>query len=374
MVDPFLNMTLDGRYTVTERIGEGAMAVVYKGRHENLARDVAIKILKSTKQDDLVARFRREAKVVSRLTSPNTVQVYDFGESGNTLYIAMEYLEGTPLDAEIEKGRLDARRVLTILDEVCNSLEEAHALGMIHRDMKPANIFLDQRSRREVAKVLDFGIAKVTQNSAGGMMGFTNQLTTVGAVMGTPTYMAPEQAKDKPLDARSDLYSLGVVAYHCLAGKPPFEGPPGKVIFQHVNKQPAPLSSLLPPVDVDPAVESLVMRLMSKDPEHRPQNVGILRDEIAALLGTTPSGATSLPPPRHGTIAPPPANAPRASGSSLGFGVKVIVVAAAAGIAAGAFYFAWEHVQSRKRPSTLPGLTTAETPVPPGFVDVPVGE
>lgn len=300
-VDPFAGRVLDARYRIERRIGEGASAVVFLARDLKNDRDVAIKLLRPTQDADLVARFRREAQVVSRLSSPNNVEIVGFGQHGDTPYIAMEYLQGKGLDALLaEEGALDATRTALVLREVCRALEEAHALGMIHRDLKPANIFLARAHEREhghergreVVKVLDFGIAKIAAPQASGAaaMGlfFAQKLTAMGAVMGTPIYMSPEQARDQELDGRSDLYALGVVAYHCLAGHPPFEGAPGQVIFEHTSKLPPPLvvksSGSKGGSAIDPALTDLVMKMLEKDPADRPASATELRVALDRML------------------------------------------------------------------------------------------
>ena len=339
-MDPFIGRTLDGRYRIDRRIGEGATAIVFKGRDTTLDRDVAIKILRTQSDEELVARFRREAQVVQRLASPNTVEVYGYGADGTTTYIAMEYLEGTPLDVELKKGRIDPARTLFVMREVCRALEEAHALGMIHRDLKPANIFIDRKKTQEVVKVLDFGIAKVTaQKSAMGNI-FAQRLTTMGAVMGTPIYMSPEQARDEELDARTDLYALGVVAYHCLSGRPPFDGAPGQVIFEHTNKAPPPL-----PEGLDPALSSLVLQLLEKTPAARPASATEVRIQIDRML----AGQATRPSRGKGRWV-------------IGLATLALVVAA------GAFSvvrLARAPASAAPRPSST---------APPGFFDVPIDE
>lgn len=373
--DPLVGRTLGG-YRIERRIGEGAMAIVYKGRHARSGQDAAIKVMRGGTHQDLPARFRREAEVVSLLKSPHTVQILDHGEADGTLFIAMEYLEGTGLDAELKHGPLEQRRTLGLLRQVCLSLAEAHALGMIHRDLKPANVFLDRRGDREQVKVLDFGIAKVTAPPArpGGaagagpnMLSLAQPLTAMGAIMGTPTYMAPEQARDEPLDARTDLYALGIVAYHCLAGRPPFEGAPGDVIFQHTTKTARPL-----PGSVSPVVAALVFRLIAKDPADRPRSADDLITELDVIL----EGGLDAPMvarPARGRRAVDatvedggPAAGARVPERRNALRMVVIAVLSVGAVVAGIV------IGQRTFDTTATGAPAHPRRAPPGYVEIPL--
>ena len=280
--DPMLGEVLDGRYAITEEVGKGAMATVYKA--QLLGRDdiVAVKVLNGGAQEEARVRFQREAELMQSLRSLNTVRVHGFGEISDRPYMVMELLEGDTLEELLERrGRLDAGLTLQLMWQVCHSLEEAHSAGAVHRDIKPANIFVVQERGREVVKVLDFGIAKITRRTGGRRV---RAITEVGSVMGTPTYLSPEQAANAPVAPQTDFYSLGAVAFHCLAGRPPFLGPPSEVIHGHESKPPPSFATLPEPVEVPRQVESLVMRLLAKRPERRPANAAALRFQIEEIL------------------------------------------------------------------------------------------
>jgi len=277
--DPLIGTVLQRRYRVEERIGEGGMGVVYRAVQVPFERDAAIKVLAAAHSDNesLVRRFAAEALIISRLRHPNTLKPYDFGKTPDgRLYIVTEYLDGDTLGDLLEPGALDPVRTLRYLGQVCDSLVEAHGRGIVHRDLKPGNIFVERVGHQEVVKVLDFGVAKVVE-------GVTE--TAAGAVCGTPVYMSPEQADGRDIDARSDLYAIGVIAYECLTGRPPFSGPtPVSVLLKHVNEQPTPLRDALPGQRVRPDLEGLVLSLLEKDRRLRPANAAEVRQRIDAVL------------------------------------------------------------------------------------------
>jgi serine/threonine-protein kinase len=291
--DPFLGATVAGRFVVLGRLGAGSMGTVYRARQEAMGRSVAIKILRSDRAYDAQAkaRFTREAKAMSLLTSPYTVTVFDFGEipepvppehlspSSGSLYLAMEMLEGQSLGARLKHvGRLPLAEALRIARHALLSLAEAHEKGIIHRDLKPDNLFLvppvgDGEPR---CKVLDFGIAKVVSD-----IGVDVLETQAGTVFGTPRYMSPEQAQGKPLDARSDLYSLGVLLYQMLVGRAPFVDDDAVVVMaRHIKTVPKSPILAAPDAGIPAAVSDLVMRALAKEPQDRPQTA---RDFIAAI-------------------------------------------------------------------------------------------
>ncbi len=275
--DPLLGQTLDGRYEIIEPIGKGSMGLVYRARQLSVERDVAVKVINpetipATLSTGAFERFQNEAKIVSNLRHPNTVKLYDFGKiEDGRLYLVMELLHGQPLDKLLEKGPLDEKRTLAIIHQVADSLAEAHEHGIVHRDLKPANIFVDQVSGQEVVKVLDFGIAKVTAHP---------MQTATGAVIGTPAYMSPEQAQGEPIDAATDVYCLGILAYHCLSGGLPFKSEtPVGILMKHVNEPPPPLAG----IRISPGTERLIMRMLSKDPKQRPATATQVQKAIADL-------------------------------------------------------------------------------------------
>ena len=291
IADPMLDSVLDGRYRVHGKLGEGGMGVVYRAHQDAVGRDVAIKVLsrEASMKRSLVKRFENEAKIISQLRHPSTLKLIDFGRAPDgRLFIVTEFLEGRTLEAEIARSRLSPERTLHIIGAICDSLSEAHGRGIIHRDLKPGNVLLEELDHVDLVKVLDFGIAKLGQQP-------TN--TATGTVFGTPFYMSPEQASGSAADHRSDLYSLGVVAYECLCGAPPFTGEaPVALLVQHVNAQPPPLLERAPNIP-EPLAE-LVMQLLEKSPDDRVQSVRELRTRIDTILGHKPRPSSGAGVPR----------------------------------------------------------------------------
>lgn len=269
-----VGQTLGGRYVVKRVIGEGGMGVVYEAeqRMGSHLRKVAIKTLLPELSHDhgLVSRFYRECGTVSQLEHPNTIRFYDFGETPDgALYIAMEFVGGEPLTDVIAQGPMPSGRALNILRQVCGALHEAHNLGIVHRDLKPDNIILTERAgERDFVKLLDFGIAARTGPNAERQ----TKLTQQGTVLGTPPYMSPEQLAGQPIDGRSDIYSLAVIAYEMLTGRLPFDAEsPWEWAHKHMTEAPRPLRTF-PALDVPPAIADAVMRALSKRPEDRPRS------------------------------------------------------------------------------------------------------
>ena len=271
---------LAGRYRVHRRLGEGGMGRVYEAEHLELGRRVAIKVMrrKYADQKAMVERFRVEARSASKIGHPNVVQVFDFGttEAGEG-FIVMELLRGAPLSEVIkQQGPMELGRTLSILCEVATALRAAHESGVIHRDLKPANIFLIRMNadERERVRVLDFGMAKlidVVADNAGG-------LTQAGEILGTPEYMAPEQAVGGEIDRRIDVYALGCVAYEMWTGQPPFSGPNYVTILaKHMDEKAPRITNHR---DAPPALDQLVARALAKNAEDRPADMGAV---IAAL-------------------------------------------------------------------------------------------
>ena len=290
--DPLVGTLLQGRYRMEECIGQGGMGVVYRAVQVNIDRDVAVKLLtiEAGKREDTVRRFANEAKVISRLRSPNTLKLIDFGKTDDgRLFCVMEFLAGAPLDAVLESGSIGPARTLDVLVQVCDSLAEAHAEGIVHRDLKPANLFVERVGAKEVVKVLDFGIARVNSQTSH---------TATGMVFGTPAYMSPEQAQGKKVDHRSDLYSVGVIAWECLVGRPPFEAEtPVSLLLKHVTDVPDRISALSPPVTIVPELDDLVARLLAKEPDDRPQSAEELQQEVISIYQALPA---DLKPERSG--------------------------------------------------------------------------
>ena len=264
------------RFEIESFLAAGGMAQVYVARQMNIDRRVAMKVLSPmfSMNPSVVMRFFREARVIAQLSHPNTVRLFDMGETPDTrLYMAMELLEGVELSERIRQGRMKAEEAIPIVRQVAGSLSEAHSKGIIHRDLKPDNIFL---TKLNIVKVLDFGIAKLKQSEDED----ERKLTKVGTAPGTPEYMSPEQARGKELDARSDIYSLGIVLYEMLAGHPPFEEDTFlATILMHVQSPPPPL-----PDDVPADLRNYVVnRLLAKDPNCRPDNADAFIAELDEL-------------------------------------------------------------------------------------------
>jgi len=315
--DPMLGRVLAGRFKILSRLGAGSMGTVYRAIQGPIGRPVAIKILRGDRAVDegSRARFLREARANSALASPNTVTVFDFGQSeSGDFYLAMELLEGESLGERIRRvGRLSEGVALDTVRQALHSLAEAHAKGIIHRDLKPDNLFFARVHTNgkydEVVKVLDFGIAKMMNGEGGHGMNAVE--TQAGTVFGTPRYMSPEQAQGKSLDVRSDLYSLGVILYHMMTGQPPFVDDDAIVVMaRHIKTAPPAMRDVAPDVDFSEEVERAVMRVLSKEPAHRPQSAEAMLDEMTRILDNAPawrSGVRSTPHSSNGArsvIAP----------------------------------------------------------------------
>ena len=315
--DPMVGKTLDGRYTLLAKLGAGSMGAVYRARQHTIGRNVAVKILRSDRALDETskARFLREARANSLLTSPNTVTVFDFGQSElGELYLAMELLEGESLGQRLAREkRLPVDVAVEATRQALRSLAEAHAKGIIHRDLKPDNLFFARviqgekvSEHAEVVKVLDFGIAKMLR--ADGELPMSVVETQAGTVFGTPRYMSPEQAQGKRLDLRSDLYSLGVILYQMLTGRPCFTDTDAIVVMaRHIKTMPKPPSEACPEAHIPPDLEAALMRALAKDPKGRPANAEAMSQELARALdlvsAVTTSGVRSS---LTGSVPPPP--------------------------------------------------------------------
>ena len=282
--DPMLGRVISGRYEVISLLGQGGMGAVYKARQPAMKQNIALKILLKEFADNetVVKRFHQEALAASRLSHPNTIKVFDFGQTEDgILYMAMELLKGESLAHAVSRGGpMPPKRVIHIMRQCCKSLAEAHRSGIIHRDLKPDNIFLtDIQGERDFAKVLDFGVAKLKEYE-----GKEGTLTQAGMIFGTPKYMSPEQARSGALDARSDIYALGVIMYELLMGKPPFSGDnPLSILISHVNEQPRRFIQFNPKIQVPTALEAVVFKALSKDREQRHATVEQLQTELDAI-------------------------------------------------------------------------------------------
>jgi beta-lactam-binding protein with PASTA domain/predicted Ser/Thr protein kinase len=275
---------LNGRYEVEEMLGQGGMARVFRGTDSVLGRNVAVKVLSPqyAGDDQFVVRFRREAQAAAGLNHPNIVSVYDTGSQGDVHYIVMEYVEGRTLrDVVRQEGPILPERAAEIGQAVARALATAHHAGLVHRDIKPGNIML---TRDGEVKVMDFGIARTSTGDT---------LTQTAAVLGTASYLSPEQAQGATVDARSDIYSLGCVLYEMLTGRPPFTGDsPVAIAYKHVREDPVPPGRINP--DVPDSLEAVVMKSMAKNPENRYQSADELGEDLERAAQGMPTLATPL--------------------------------------------------------------------------------
>jgi serine/threonine-protein kinase len=293
-LESLVGRTLNGRYLVERKIGEGGFGAVFRGKQVATGREVALKVLHPHNVSDatVVARFRREAEACSKLTNPHSVTIYDFDETEDgILYLAMELLKGRPLqEVQRDEGTLNPQRVLRILDQVAEALAEAHGQGIVHRDMKPENVMIDTRNGEDFVKVLDFGIAKIVEQPGKA----TPALTAVGQTLGTLEFMSPEQLRGRPLDGRSDIYALGMMAFEMLTGELPFKHAKSstEVIQFHLQTQaPAP-SSIKAELKIPPEVDQVVLRMVAKSRDDRHTDAADLRRHISQMLATGDKSAT----------------------------------------------------------------------------------
>jgi len=308
--DPYIGSVLNGRFTVEAKLGEGGFGAVYQGVQNATGRKVAIKLLhpEMTRDQNVLARFRREGQVLCALRDAHTITTYDFDQTPDgTLFIAMELLQGKSLHEIFhDESPIQWQRMLKVMSEMCSSLEEAHALGIVHRDLKPENVYLENRpGNPEFVKILDFGIAKVMRGDgiAGDM---SPQLTATGQTLGTLEYMSPEQLMGKPLDGRSDIYGLGVVAFELITGRLPFPDAvgPAALISAQLKKVPPTPSSAHPEGNIPEAVDQLILKMLEKDKNNRFRDATELRREIDGILSTVVSAARRPDRPSQPAIRP----------------------------------------------------------------------
>src|SRR5947209_12859669 len=271
--DPLLGRVLNDRYRILEVIGHGGMGRVYKALQAPLDRLVALKILGAGHDRDpnFYKRFFLEASVTAKLTHPNTITLYDYGRTDDGIFfIAMEFLNGRTLSQAMQAdGPLAQERLIHIAQQICSSLREAHALGIIHRDLKPANVMLlRQHDDHDFVKVLDFGLVKffATDNPE-------SDITNAGTFMGSPHYIAPEQARNQSPDQRCDIYSLGVLLYHMITGKVPFTAAaPVDIILKHLHDAPVAPRELRPDLQIAPDLEAIILKCIAKSRDDRFQS------------------------------------------------------------------------------------------------------
>lgn len=285
--DPLIGRTVNERFKITALIAKGGMGKVYRAEQAPLGRICALKVLNPNYAGDSDPEFHKrfflEASIASKLTHPNTVTIFDYGRDEEVYYIAMEYLEGRTLHRAIrDESPLEEERAAHIARQICRALREAHSLGVIHRDLKPANIYLvDHADESDFVKVLDFGLVKNVE-------GNTEELTQAGLFMGSPKYMSPEQIRGDRVDARTDIYALGIVLYEMVTGKVPFDRANSvNTLMAHVNEPPPPLQQINPACSISHVLEEIIFRCIAKNPADRFSSM----DEVLASLKKSGSGA-----------------------------------------------------------------------------------
>jgi serine/threonine protein kinase len=312
----FIGRMVAGRYRILAKLGEGGMGSVYRAEQISLKRTVALKLLRPelSAEPGMVRRFNAEAELAAKLSHPNTVTLFDFGQDEDgSLFIAMEYLEGRSLrEVLTREGPLSPGRALTISEQLCASLADAHSRGIVHRDLKPDNVMLIQRGRMtDVARVLDFGIAKLRDEQSDGA---NRPMTRAGDLLGTPQYMAPEQIRGETVDARTDIYALGAMLYEMVTGRLPFEGPTlMSILSKHLTEMPVPPRERRPDLRISPSLNQLVMDALDKDPARRPASMDAFADRLARLVvevdprsEARAAAGAGFPPPPALPDSPPP--------------------------------------------------------------------
>ncbi len=290
---------IDGKYSITRLLGEGGMGAVYEGENTRIHRKVAIKVLHGdvASNEEAMMRFEREAQAAGRIGSEHIVEVLDLGDlPGGERYMVMEFLDGEALSDRISRGRMDPRKIAQLMVDMLEGLKAAHAANIVHRDLKPDNVFLTHRSGKDdFVKIVDFGISKF--NSLGGEF----SMTRTGAVMGTPYYMAPEQAKGgKTVDHRVDLYAVGIILYQAVVGNVPFQAETfNELLFKIVLETPPPLEDQVE--GIDPDFVNLVNRGMAREPEDRYQTAEEFQQALRTWLngGRIPAATMIAGTPRQ---------------------------------------------------------------------------
>ena len=293
--DTLVGRVLAERYQILHRLGEGAMGVVYKARHVKVGRLFAVKVLHARALEDakVVLRFEREAELAGRLRHPNVIGVVDVGEIDNTRYMVMDFVEGPDLAKLLDEAPMPPERIIRLVRQMLEGLHHAHEQGLIHRDFKPENVIVERDSHGgELPRIVDFGIALLREGGdAGDGQG---RLTTNGLVLGTPHYMAPEQAVADPIDHRIDLFAMGIVIYEMLSGRLPFDGSGAEVARANLLLDPPPISKRVPDLVVDPLLEAFARRLMAKKRDARPATARAARELLDRIDRDRNAAAVAL--------------------------------------------------------------------------------
>jgi serine/threonine-protein kinase len=362
--DPLLGRVINDRYKILAFLARGGMGKVYRAEQAALGRICALKVLHPSYSGDhdpaFHKRFSLEASMTSKLRHPNTVTIFDYGCTEDSIYyIAMEYLEGHTLHRAIRQvGHLPEERAAHIARQICRSLREAHTLGVVHRDLKPANVYLlEHGDEQDFVKVLDFGLVKNVAEAEG------EELTQAGLFMGSPKYMAPEQVTGGEIGPRTDIYALGVIMYEMMTGKVPFDRPTSlEILMAHAHEEPPPLRKVNPAAKISPGMEEAIVRAMAKSPADRFRSM----DEVLAALRRL-GPAQPVDPGGHSMVGDRPASGSGPQASS--------VISVPGGAIASLPAQAPEAEPSRSSVSSSPqsrsSVTSAPQPSPPAEVPVP---
>jgi eukaryotic-like serine/threonine-protein kinase len=326
-----------GRYEIIKELGKGGMGVVYQAHDPQIDRSVALKVLRVDRvvNEEFVLRFFKEAKFIGRLSHPNIVTVYDVGRDHGTIYIAMEYLQGQPLNEVIRSGRLSVEKTMDIALQVSSALGYAHDKGIVHRDIKPSNIILTDEGS---VKLTDFGIARADDQNAA-------QQTQTGVILGTPFYMSPEQVMGRRVDGRSDLFSLGVILYELIVGRKPFKGDHFTAIFRAITED-IPVAPLHIDASIPQSISDLIIKTLSKNPDERFQTGQEMSHALKTCLQVKEFPLRSEKPMR---------SKQKSMGSFLIMGLIAAIVFG------GAIYFFWPHINELIRKENKGESTVTES-------------